>query len=174
MSLRFPDRPATTLPELQRDVLMLFYQMGAAAEGVLQRDVEISSAGTVFAHGLRGGSIPRSVIIAPRQATEGPPYMDPDRLPDGKVVYLKAVPTTVIASFVGGIGAGARTFAAALAGDVVERVVNMSTAGDQSGNFEPVVTLAGQIQQTSGSLGVALLAILKRPVVVNCDLVVIP
>jgi hypothetical protein len=172
MALRMPDRPATTLPELQRDVLHLFYQLGPGAEAQLHRDVAISSAGTVFAHGLRG--TPRSVVITPKAATEGPPYIDPDRPATGRLVYFKAVPTTVIAPFAGGVGAGARTLAASDVGDVVERVVDMSTGADQSANFESVITVDNQIQQTGGSLAVAMLAILKRPVSVNCDLLVVP
>ncbi len=170
MSLRFPDVPATTLPQLQRDVLMLFYQLGAAAEGQLIRGVEISSAGTKIAHGLRG--VARSVLVFPKERTEGPPHEYQNA--DGKLIYLKAVPTTVIGPFVGGVGAGARTFAQADVGDVVEIVVNMSTGANQSADFESVITVDNQIQQTGGVLAVAMLAILKRPVSIDCDLVVLP
>jgi hypothetical protein len=168
--LRFPDRPATTLPELQRNVLELFYQFGAGAEGRLHRDVAISSAGTQFAHGLRG--VPQSCLIVPKQETEGPPYLDPDNLPDERLLYLKAVPTKVFTLLAGRNGVGATSVPEAQVGDVLFYAeIPLALA-----SFEAVVTVNAQVQQTdptdlSGDVG---MLILKRPVSINCDLLVLP
>jgi hypothetical protein len=51
----------------------------------------------------------------------------------------------------GSNGAGAITVAGTKVGDNVEIVVNLSTPADASASFESMVTVAGQVQQTSAS-----------------------
>jgi hypothetical protein len=48
-------------------------------------------------------------------------------------------------------GAGAVTVAGAVVGDLVEIVVCLNTPADASASFESTVSVAGQVQQTSGS-----------------------
>jgi len=62
--MRFPDMPASTLPQLQRDVLTLFYQLGPLAAGRLITEQTIGTTDTHIAHGL--GAVPQAVFVMPR------------------------------------------------------------------------------------------------------------
>jgi hypothetical protein len=62
--IRLPDRPTTTLPDLQRDVVDVVQQFGPAADAVLIRDVAVGTAETPIAHGR--GTTPVGVFVMPQ------------------------------------------------------------------------------------------------------------
>ncbi len=75
--LRFPDRPATTLPELQRNVLELVQQLKDGATAVLIVGVAIGTSSTRIAHGQ--GSVPKGVMVCPYGAIAVGRAAAPDR-----------------------------------------------------------------------------------------------
>ena len=69
--------------------------------------------------------------------------------PYGKVVA--STRNDMFTVFTGSNGAGACTLAGARVGDIVVGVINETTPGDAAANFESVITVADQIQQSSAS-----------------------
>jgi len=66
-----------------------------------------------------------------------------------------AAPLLAVATGLG--AAGAVTVPGTLVGDTVTLVLNLSADTDVTANFESIVSVAGQVQQVSGSIAVALL-----------------
>lgn len=69
--------------------------------------------------------------------------------PNGKVVA--STRNDLFTVFTGSNGAGACTLTGARAGDIVLGVINETTPGDAAASFESVITVDGQIQQSSAS-----------------------
>jgi len=68
---------------------------------------------------------------------------------DGKVIGTKRDPIRTVVA--GSNGAGAITLTGAVSGDTVESVINLTAPADATASFEATISVAGQIQQTSGS-----------------------
>jgi hypothetical protein len=71
-------------------------------------------------------------------------------LVDGQLVGSKRG-TAVSQLAVGNNGAGGIAFTAAASGDVLLFALDLTTPANVTSSFEPVVSIAGQIQQTSAS-----------------------
>lgn len=69
---------------------------------------------------------------------------------DNQVVATKRG-KLIVGVAAGNNGAGAITVAGTVPGDVVMLVTNLSTPANASASFESVVSVAGQVQQTSAS-----------------------
>jgi hypothetical protein len=85
MALSFPDRPATTLPDLQRNVLELVQQLKDGATAVLITGVLVGTTETRISHGQMG--VPKAVLVCPHGAIaagRGP------TAPDSSYIYLIA------------------------------------------------------------------------------------
>lgn len=83
--LRFPDRPTTTVPELQRDVLELVHQLKDGASAVVITDVAVGTTSTRVAHGQR--SVPKAVLVCPHGAIAAGRATTP---PDSQFIYIVA------------------------------------------------------------------------------------
>jgi hypothetical protein len=66
----------------------------------------------------------------------------------GKVPYTGSIYSVVQ---VGRATAGGLTLTGALIGDQVEAIANLTTPGDLQSSFETVVTVAGQLQQSTAT-----------------------
>ena len=85
-----PNRPNTTLPELQRDLREAFDAIGPFARARNILDVEVAATETPVAHGLPG--VPQAFYIMPTSA--GGPVRR-SRASDARFLYLISASGTV-------------------------------------------------------------------------------
>lgn len=82
--LRFPDKPAGSVSELQSAVAQLVDQFGAVAEARLILNQDIGTASTAIAHGVRG--VPRAVFVMGQADAR----IWRSAAPDTLLIYLQA------------------------------------------------------------------------------------
>lgn len=88
-TIRFPDRPATTVALLQQDLSSLVDQLSDGATAVLVADVTFASGLNQFRHGLK--STPRSVAVIPHVNVA---WWQPTS-PDAEYVYIQVASALV-------------------------------------------------------------------------------
>jgi len=88
--ITIPNRPTTTLPELQRDVIAVVGALGPAAEAKQILGVSVATSETPVAHGLRG--VP-SAFYVQQLASGGPVYRSSNS--DSRFIYLRSASGTV-------------------------------------------------------------------------------